>query len=363
MHFTKRMIAALGGAILLHAGTARAADPEGVVFNATMETYSVQRVPTRSLDEVLKSFESWRHQVLADGSTADYAAEDGILSMECSACGQTRPSAIEIEKMDLKSVMAYHAGTWNVGIRSSDGAQDFRGFLRGELGPGPHEPARVDENKRLALIALQDLYDLGYLAQNPQPAAMPREGGAPTASAKAAAPAPVAPVPAPAAAPLPVPVPVATAAKTSTAAPATEAAFSARARQQMLAGSVDDALQTLAAARQKFGRSPLLRDQEAHYVVIGDAYDRLRWAVKLDVPNVQGYLQQIPKLEPGDAASIGKMLAQTLSNRIADQRTAGRSAIADDLLTSGRSLFPDFADLLAQGQAGALPAGGLEVTR
>lgn len=323
------MIAALAGAVLLHAGTVFAADPEGVVFNAEMETYTVQRVPTRSLDEVLKSFESWRHQVLADASTADYAAEDGILSMECSACGQSRPSAIEIGRIDLKSVMAYQAGTWNIGIRSSDGAQDFRGLLRGEIGSGPHEPARVSDNKRLALTALQDLYDLGYLTQNPKLAATPAPSGAKPSAKPAAL--------------------------------AGELAYAASARLQLLAGDVDAALQTLATARQKFGRSPVLRDLEAHYVVIGDAYDRLRWGVKLDVPGVQSYLQQIHSLEPGDARSIEVMLAQTLSNRIADQRTAGRGTIADELLTSGRSLFPDHADLLAQGNAGALPAGGIEL--
>jgi hypothetical protein len=344
-HVIERMSAALLGALLLHAGAALAADPEGVVFNAAMETYTVDRVPTRSLDAVLKSFESWRHQVLADASTADYAAEDGILSMECSACGQSRPSAIEIGKIDLKSVMAYHAGTWNIGIRSSDGTQDFRGLLRGEIGSGPHEPARVNDNKRLALTALQDLYDLGYLTQNPDLAATLRDGGAPKAVAKTAArpPAPAKP------------------AAVSIAALASETAYAARARLQLLAGEVDAALQTLATARQKFGRSPVLRDLEAHYVVIGDAYDRLRWGVKLDVPGVQSYLRQIPTLEPADAKSIEAMLAQTLSHRIADQRTAGRDTIADELLTSGRSLFPDFADLLTQGKAGALPTGGIEV--
>ncbi len=352
MNSRHRVIAALMGAVLLHARAVLAADPEGVVFDATMETWTVQRVPTRSLDAVLKSFESWRHQVLADASTAEYAAEDGILSMECSACGQSRPSAIEIGKIDLKSVMAYHAGNWNIGIRSTDGAQDFRGLLRGELGSGPHEPERVSDNKRLALTALQDLYDLGYLTQKSELAATPREGGTPMAVAKG---------PALALPPVSAPSGAKPAGASSRPALAAETAYAARARLQLLAGEVDAALQTLAAGRQKFGKSPLLRDLEAHYVVIGDAYDRLRWGVKLDVPGVQSYLQQIPALEPGDAASIQVMLAQTLSNRIADQRTAGRSTIADELLASGRSLFPDLADLLTQGKAGALPAGGIEV--
>ena len=182
-----RVIVGIVGAMLLETGAAFAAEaPEGIDFNSSMETYTVERVPTRTLDEVLKSIESWRHQVLADGSRADYTAEDGILAMECTACGQGRPSAIEVAKIDLRSVMAYQAGNWNIGIRSTDGAQDFRGLLRGELGPGPHDAARVSENKRIALIALQDLYDLAYLTQFAERMTILRES-APSSDAKAPA--------------------------------------------------------------------------------------------------------------------------------------------------------------------------------
>src|SRR4051812_39237669 len=182
LHLINRLVIGLVGAMLLRAGSTLAAgaagdaaqDPERIVFNSTMETYSVQRVPTRTLEAVQKSIESWRNQVLADGSAANYTAEDGILSMECSTCGQGRPSAIEVGKIDLKSVMAYRAGNWNIGLRSADGAQDFRGLLRGELGPGPHDPARESDNKRIALMALEDLYDLAYLTQNPPLTSTPR---------------------------------------------------------------------------------------------------------------------------------------------------------------------------------------------
>ncbi len=413
-HRIDRIIVGLAAALLLHAGAVLAAgpaaepapEPEGVVFNAAMETYTVQRVPTRSVDAIMKSIEGWRHQVLADASTADYVAEDGILSMECSACGQSRPGAIEIGKIDLKTLIAYHAGTWNIGARSSDGAQDFRGVLRGELGSGPHDPERVSDNKRLALTALQDLYDLAYLTQNPEAAATARESAAPTTTGakplaaatnaagakalplatsaaagepKSAPTIPAArntpPVPAPKTAPPPGAAPggatsgaMSLAALASTGdidrileqqrakpgsrdiASALEAGYAARARLQLLAGDVDTALETLSAARQKFGKSAGLRDLEAHYVVIGDAYDRLRLGVKLDVPGLQSYLQQIHALEPGDATSIEVMLAQTLSHRIADQRAAGRGTIADDLLICGRKLFPDFANLLEKSQ-------------
>src|SRR5581483_7828716 len=142
---------------------------------------------------------------------------------------------------------------------------------------------------------------------------------------------------------------------------ALEIAYGARARTQMLDGKLDAALQTLSAGRQSFGKSPALRDREAHYVVIGDAYDRLRLAVKLDLPELRGYLQQIRTLEPEDATAIEQMLARTLSNRIADQRAAGRSVIVDALLQDGRDLFPAWADQLNQGQPGVLPQAGVEV--
>jgi hypothetical protein len=142
---------------------------------------------------------------------------------------------------------------------------------------------------------------------------------------------------------------------------ALEQAYGARARSQMLEGEVDAALQTLKSGRQKFGKSPALREREAHFVVIGDAYDRLRLAVKLEVAELQGYLQQIRTLEPEDASSIEQMLARVLSNRIADQRAAGRTAVADDLLSSGRRLFPASADQLAHGRRGALPEGGVDI--
>ncbi len=358
-HRLKRVIAGLVGAMLIQASAAQ--EPEGIVFNASMETYTVQRVPTRTLDAVLASLESWRHRVLADGSKAQFLVQDGILSMECSACGQGRPSAIEVAKIDLASVMAYQAGNWNIGMRSIDGAQDFRGVLRGEIGAGPHDPARVSDNKRIALTALGDLFDLAYLTQNPPGASF---SSAPTPSAE-----PVAAKPSTMSlASLASSGDVESILAQQRSKPgardisnALETAYGARARMQLLAGEVDASLQTLSAARRKFGKSAGLRDLEAHYVVVGDAYDRLRWGVKLDVPGLLRLLQQIRTSEPGDAASIEQMLAQTLSNRIADQRAAGRSTIAEDLLIAGRTLFPDLAEMLIRGKAGALPVGGIEV--
>jgi hypothetical protein len=351
------------------AATVQEQEPEGLVFNAASGTYTVRRAPTRSLDAVMKSLAGWRHQVLADDSTADYSAEDGILSMDCSACGLTRPSAIDIATIDLDSIVAYEAGTWHIGIRSKDGTQDFFGVLRGEIGPEPHDTARVNDDRRNALAALADLYDLAYLTQKPsipQPPAKVDKSPPVAESAEPAKPKPSS-----------TPTPLATLAangdvegiqaqqrgKTNArdVAHALETAYGTRARTQMLEGKVDAALQTLNVGRQAFGKSAALRDREAHYVVIGDAYDRLRLAVKLDVAELRGYVTRIQSLEPEDATSIEQMLAQTLSNRIADQRAAGRKTVAEDLLNSGRDLFPVWADQLAQGKSGALPEAGVEI--
>jgi hypothetical protein len=349
-----------------------------VTLNAATESYTVHRVPKRSLDEVMKSLAGWRHQVLADDSTADFSAEDGILSMECSGCGLSRPSAIDIAMIDLDTIRAYEAGVWHIGIRSKDGTQDFFGVLRGELGPEPHDPTRVSEDRRRALAALADLYDLAYLTQHPTAAATPpaqraappvasSAGRTPAASTAAATPKP----PGASAAPKPPETALEALAASGDVegiqtrrgkadaramARALETAYGVRARTQMLAGQIDAALQTLQAGRQSFGKSAALRDREAHYVVIGDAYDRLRLAVKLTVGDLGAYVQQIRTLEPGDATAIEQMLARVLANRIADQRAAGRSGIADELLSSGRELFPASADELARGTPGVLPA-------
>lgn len=333
-------------------------EPEGVTLDAQTGTYTVHRVPKRALDEVMKSFALWHHQVLADESTVDYSAEDGILSMDCSACGLTRPSAIDIATIDLDSVVAYEAGVWHLGIRSKDGTQDFFGLLRGELGPEPHDPARASEDRRMALLALADLHDLAYLTQNPKttPAAAKSNKAAPVAATAPAA------------------KPDATSLETLAAtgdvegvqaqqrgkgnsrevSHALETAYGNRARAQMLDGKVDAALQTLSAARQKFGKSDALREEEAHYVVIGDAYDRLRLAVKLDIDGVRKLLERIRTLESDNASSIEHMLSGVLSNRIADQRAAGRQSLADGLLSSGRELFPAWAEQLTQGTPGVL---------
>ena len=347
--------------------------PDGVRADSDAGSFSVQRMPTRSLKEVLDSIAGWQHQTLADGSTVDFTVDDSALSMRCTACGFRRSSAIELAAIDLNSVVAYEAGTWHLGAHSSDGREDFFGVLRGEVGPPPHDPGRVGADRQAALTALVDLYDLAYLIQRDKSVAAPRMD---SVSKPAASPA-IAAVPAPPESP----APKAAAAGSLEALAASgdiegvqmrlkanprdgpralERAYATRARQQLLDGEVDAALSTLGAGRQKFGKSETLRDQEEHYVLIGDAYDRLRLAVILNVGVVERYLQRIQEIDPGDGTLIEQMLARVLANRIADQLAAGRVKIADDLLRDGQEAFPTRADLLAHGRAGALPETGVE---
>jgi serine/threonine protein kinase len=127
-----------------------------------------------------------------------------------------------------------------------------------------------------------------------------------------------------------------------------------RARGQFAAGQVDAALATLEEGRRKFGKSVELHDLEVRYSTAGEFYDRLSSAVTLNVADRKRALEDLKTAE-GDEYSIAqKMLAQTLANRIADQRAAERASVADKLLEAGREIFPDYAALLGQGTAGVL---------
>jgi non-specific serine/threonine protein kinase len=132
------------------------------------------------------------------------------------------------------------------------------------------------------------------------------------------------------------------------------------ARKQLLAGSPDAALKTIAAGRKKFGTSPDLKNLELRYITVGDAYDRLSIAVVLNVTEQQQYIDQIRANEGMDAPDIEKMLARTLADRIADQRAANRPSVVASLLDAGHKVFPDYAGL-EQGTPGALSAEPIEV--
>jgi serine/threonine protein kinase len=127
-----------------------------------------------------------------------------------------------------------------------------------------------------------------------------------------------------------------------------------RAKAQFAAGQVDDSLATLAEGRRKFSKSQDLHDLQLRYVTAAEFYDRLSTAVALNVPDRKRALEELRTSE-GDEFSIAeKMLAQTLANRIADQRAANRDAVADKLTETGKEIFPDYSALLSQGTAGVL---------
>jgi len=73
------------------------------------------------------------------------------------------------------------------------------------------------------------------------------------------------------------------------------------------------------------------------------------------------YLDNLRVSEGSDFANVEQMLARTLANRIADQKAANRASLVDGLLDAGRRVFPEYAALLEQGTAGALPKAQLEV--
>jgi hypothetical protein len=336
-----------------------AAVPEGVVPNPALEAYSVSHVPKRSVDEVMQSFGRWRHQVLADGSSVDFSVSNGRLSMACSACGLASPASIALADINLDTLVGYEAGNWHIAMRTRDGSGDFFSVLRGELGAAAE--ARRAEDRKLALAALVDVYDLGYLTQNPD--AVPPRGRAAKDETGSARPAATGPLEGLVAAGDVAGVQRLQGRISRTALQAAlEGAYNARARAQMLGGQVDASLQTLAEGRKKLGGAVAsLRDREAHYVNIGDAYDRLRLAITLEARQIQPYLRQLRADEPADANALEEMLTQALANRIADERASGRGEIADGLVSVGGQLFPEEADELTQGKAGVLdaqPGGG-----
>jgi serine/threonine protein kinase len=126
------------------------------------------------------------------------------------------------------------------------------------------------------------------------------------------------------------------------------------AKKQLLAGSPDAALQTIALGRKRFGSASDLKNLELRYITVGDAFDRLSIAVALNVNEQQNYLESLRASEGPDFPDIERMLANTLANRIADERAANRPTVAASLLDAGRKVFPENSALLEQGTAGML---------
>jgi hypothetical protein len=126
------------------------------------------------------------------------------------------------------------------------------------------------------------------------------------------------------------------------------------AKTQFANGQMDAALQTLQAGRRKLPRSPELPALQGRYVDVATVYDRLRSAVALNVAEMQRELEALRTAAGDDSETTTKMLAQTLANRIADQRAADRAAVADRLLEAGKQIFPGSAEQLQRGTAGVL---------
>jgi serine/threonine protein kinase len=132
--------------------------------------------------------------------------------------------------------------------------------------------------------------------------------------------------------------------------------YAHRARTEFAGGKVNESLQTLKEGRRKFGKSPELKDLEARYVMAADIYDRMSSAVALNVADTMRSLGELKSTEGSEYEAAAQMLAQTLADRIADQKAAGRQAVADKLLESGTQIFPDYRNILARGTAGVLQA-------
>ncbi len=138
-------------------------------------------------------------------------------------------------------------------------------------------------------------------------------------------------------------------------------AYVHRAKTQFAAGQVNEAMQTLAEGRRKFGRSTELRDQEVKYVAAADLYDRMSSAVVLNVNETKRALDELKGAEGDEFDATAQMLAQTLADRIADHRAAGRDPVADKLSEAGRQIFPDYAEILGRGSAGKLSGTPIQV--
>ena len=128
------------------------------------------------------------------------------------------------------------------------------------------------------------------------------------------------------------------------------------AKTQLAGGQINAALGTLKEGRQKFGKSPELKDLEVRYVAAANIYDRMSSAVVLNVNDTKRALEELKATEGEEYDVVAQMLAQTLADRIADQRAANREPVADKLTEAGKQIFPDYTGMLGRGKAGVLPS-------
>jgi len=191
----------------------------------------------------------------------------------------------------------------------------------------------------------------------------PAKDAAKVAKSEPAPPPKAAPTDAPAAA-RPVSTVVATVTPPPQSQPQPAEMIAQHAREQMSSGSVDQALETIAAGRKKFGGDARLKNMEIAYDRVSEEHDRFSLAAAVNVKRHQEYLSEIRSLAGDeDYPGIEQMLARALANDIADQRARGdRTNVATGLLQSGRVLFPEYADILEQGQAGTQDPSAQVVT-
>ena len=122
-----------------------------------------------------------------------------------------------------------------------------------------------------------------------------------------------------------------------------------------------ESLQTIETGRHKYAASTELRDLHFRYLAIANIYDPLRFAVALNASDMKSRVEDLKPAEGNEYDTTTRMLAQTLADRIADQRAAQRNVVADRLLEAGKQIFPGYEDLLSQGKAGALPDAPIEI--
>jgi len=134
------------------------------------------------------------------------------------------------------------------------------------------------------------------------------------------------------------------------------------AKTQFAGGKLIESLQTIEAGRRKYAASTELRDLHFRYVAIANIYDPLRFAVALNASDMKSRVEDLKPGEGNEYDTATRMLAQTLADRIADQRAAQREGVADRLLEAGKQIFPSYEELLSHGKAGALPDAPLEIS-
>jgi serine/threonine protein kinase len=172
-----------------------------------------------------------------------------------------------------------------------------------------------------------------------------------TGPAKLPVQAPAAPSPSSAAHPIPA---AATAPSVAASAPTPTGVelVMQQARQQMSDGNVDQSLDTIQAALRKYGNDGRLKTLGVTYARVGEEHDRLNPTGSVDVKSHQDYLSEIRSFAgDDDYPQIEQMLARTLADDIAEQRARDRTNVVQGLLKSGRTLFPEYAELLEHGHA------------